>query len=144
MSSLKKSKILSSFSEMVTSLFVGLNLPYLIFDISKMLWVVKTSYWRQTPIIWTFFSAMSFCPSIKSLILLFSWIKALSGVNRLWAILLMSKFENFSVVWAFESLLKIEISLKRKRTCELSSSSFTMLSSIVLLGLITFRKRRSE
>jgi hypothetical protein len=41
-------------------------------------------------------------------------------------------------------LLKIEISLKRKRTCELSSSSFTMLSSIVLLGLITFRKRRSE
>ena len=144
MSSLKKSKILSSFSEMVTSLFVGLNLPYLIFDISKMLWVVKTSYWRQTPIIWTFFSAMSFCPSIKSLILLFSWIKALSGVNRLCAILLMSKFENFSVVWAFESLLKIEISLKRKTTCELSSSSFTMLSSIVLLGLITFRKRRSE
>ncbi len=105
MSSLKKESILSSFYTIFISLKLGLNLFYLILDISKILWVVKTNYYKQIPIIYTFFSAVSFCPYVYSAILLFNYINAFNGVNKLWAIELINIFENFSVVFALLNLL---------------------------------------
>ena len=68
------------------------------------------------PIIYTFFSAIWFSLSIRSLIFLFSYINTLRGVNKLWAIELIKIFENFSVVLAFESLLYTDTSLNKKST----------------------------